>query len=93
MTKKLYQIIDNGIRCFTVPCFSWDVIDTANNLTTKVSKVTCTKALATQVDIEKLNKILYTNNVIASGTFKTEQILKSPSKHIVFEIDNILGGI
>ena len=27
MAEKIYLVRDNGLRCFTPPCFSWDIVE------------------------------------------------------------------
>ncbi len=95
MTKKIYIVRDNGLRCFAPPCFSWDIVDVDSQNVNIVSDLDVSKLgfSAEQADqvMESFNKgLLKVKGYMVEYEVKASEDLP-PRRGIRFVVVQIVG--
>ncbi len=64
-----YRLVDNGIRCFKPPCFSWDVENIATGEKRQVSRLVF-QAARSEAMTEKMTNRCYLQPNIVEGNIE-----------------------
>lgn len=81
--SKWYRLMDNGLRCFRAPCFSWDAIDLETRLITKISDVEISDSIGVNASA------ISNSGLKVSGIIKERRNRLTNETHVVLVIDAV----
>jgi hypothetical protein len=69
----LYRVRDNGIRCITAPCFSYDAELMNSSEVTTVSAVDLTGVIAPPEELDAARRLLVSSGLLVAGMIRPER--------------------